>query len=76
MSPAFNNGSPRALDRKMLLKEVGKHGEGIDALTLTKIFVAEGYHPYSIGNAIQIALDKGELGLGAKLRLQRPRVAA
>jgi hypothetical protein len=76
MSPVFENTSNRALDPKELLEEVGKHEAGIDALTLAKALVAQGHHPYAIQRAIQIALDRGDLDLGAKLRLQRPRVAA
>ena len=76
MSPVFENTSARALDLKELLEEVGKHEVGIDALTLAKALVAKGHHPYAIQRTIQVALDRGELDLGAKLRLQRPRVAA
>lgn len=76
MSPVFENTSPRVLELKELLEEVGKYEAGIDALTLAKALVAKGHHPYAIQRAIQVALDKGDLDLGAKLRLQRPRVAA
>jgi hypothetical protein len=76
MSPVFENTPPRPLDPKELLEEVGKHEAGVDALTLAKALIARGHHPYAIQRAIQAALDRGDLDLGAKLRLQRPRVAA
>ncbi len=76
MSPVFENTIPQAIDAKELLDEVGSHDQGVDALTLAKALMGKGYHPYAIQRAIQVALDRGDLELGAKLRLQRARVAA
>jgi hypothetical protein len=76
MSPVFENRAHRAIDAKELLDEVGKHDQGVDALTLARTLMGKDYHPYAIQRAIQVALDRGDLELGAKLRLQRARVAA
>jgi hypothetical protein len=59
-----------------LLDEVARHTDGIDALSLAKLFEAKGYEPYNVQRAMQRALDTGVLELGTKLRLYARRVAA
>jgi hypothetical protein len=75
MSPVFKNTAPPAISAQELLDEVGKYDQGVDALSLGNTLVARSYHPYAIQRAIQLALDRGDLELGPKLRLQRAEIA-
>jgi hypothetical protein len=76
MSSVFKNTVPPAISAQELLDEVGKYDQGVDALSLGNTLVARSYHPYAIQRAIQLALDRGDLELGPKLRLQRAEIAA
>jgi hypothetical protein len=75
LSTTAGSDDPRPTERDVL-EEVARHPEGIDAVTLVSSFEGKGYHPYSIQRVVQLALDKGSLELGSKLRLFRARVAA
>jgi hypothetical protein len=59
-----------------LLDEVAKHPEGIDAVTLGKIFESQGYKTYSIQRVLQRALDNGSLDLGSRFKLRVSQAAA
>jgi hypothetical protein len=57
----------------VLLEEVARHPQGIDAVSLADIFLKQGHHAYDVQRAMQRALDKGVLELGPKLRLYASR---
>jgi hypothetical protein len=76
MSSVFKNTVPPAISAQELLDEVGKYDQGVDALSLGNKLVARSYHPYAIQRAIQLALDRGDLELGPKLRLRRAEMTA
>ena len=53
-----------------VIKEVSAYSKGINAVTLGNKMVAKGYQLSSVQKAIQRALDKGQIELGSRFRLQ------
>ena len=66
----------KSVTEKEVVQAVGQHSDGIDAQSLAKTLVGQGYREYDVQRAMQRAFDKGLLELGPKLRLIKARAKA
>lgn len=61
----------REATREVVVTEVSRHPEGIDAAKLGEDLVSQGFGRNSIQKAIRHSLDRGEIELGPRFRLQK-----